>query len=374
MAAKRDYYEILGVSRDASQEEIKKAYRRLALKYHPDRNPSKEAEEKFKEISEAYAVLSDPEKRRLYDAYGHAGIDSRYSYEDIFRGADFSDFSDLFRGFGFGGFEDIFDLFFGGRRSSRSRRGRDLSYDLHLTMEEAFRGTKKTLEIPRVETCESCRGTGARSPEDVETCKVCGGTGQIQKVSTSGFSRFIQITTCDQCGGRGVTVKKKCQTCGGTGQVYRSRKITVDIPAGVDNGHVIRLQGQGEAGEQGAPPGDLYVNIKIKPENGLRREGKDLYLNKWVQYPTAVLGGDVEIDLFGEKVNLHIPAGTPSGTMIRVPGKGMPLPGSPSRGDLYVTVQIDVPRKLSKKAKELIKELSEELQNEKQTRKRLFGL
>lgn len=374
MAAKRDYYEILGVSRDASQDEIKRAYRKLALKYHPDRNPSPEAEEKFKEISEAYAVLSDPEKRRLYDTYGHAGIDSNYSYEDLFRGADFSDFSDLFRGFGFSGIDDIFDMFFGGRRHPRSRRGRDLRYDLKISMEDAYKGAVKTIEIPRVEVCSSCGGSGARTPQDIETCQVCGGTGQVQKVSTSGFSRFVQITTCSSCGGTGQKIKKKCHECGGTGQVYKTRKITVNIPAGVDTGQMIRLAGQGEAGEKGAPPGDLYIYIEVIPENGLRRDGRDLYVNKWVPFPTAALGGKTALKLFGEEIEVEIPPGTPSGTMIKIPGRGMPSTGGGDRGDLYVTVQIDVPHKLSRKAKELIKQLSEELGSDRPARKKFFNL
>ncbi len=369
MAAKKDYYEILGVKRDATQEEIKKAYRRLALKYHPDRNKDPDAEEKFKEISEAYAVLSDPEKRRQYDLFGHEGISEHYSYEDIFRNADFSDiFRDLgfdFSGFGFG-FGDIFDNFFGGGRRSRAsrqpRKGQDRYARLEIKLEEAYRGTEKKVSIEKLELCNHCGGTGAESPDDIETCSRCNGTGQIQNVSGNAFTRFVSITACPECRGTGKKIKRKCHVCNGNGRQLKTKEIKLRIPAGIQSGSMIRVEGEGEPGINGGPPGDLYVEILIAPEKNIRIEGNNILMKEWIDFPTAALGGRKEIDLFGDKIQIDIPAGTSSGSSIKVDGRGMPVsPGSSKRGDLFVEIFIDVPKKLDRETRELIEKLREKL-------------
>ncbi len=368
MPVKRDYYEVLGVSREATKDEIKKAYRKLALKYHPDRNPSPEAEEKFKEISEAYAVLSDAEKRRQYDMFGHAGIEGHYTYEDLFKGVDFSDiFRDLGFDFGFEGFSDFFSSFFGGRRRTETRetRGRDLRFDLVITMEEAFKGVEKEVTVPRTEVCPACKGSRAKPGSSPEKCPACGGSGQIQKVHGNAFTRFVQITTCRECHGEGVIVKEPCNTCGGEGIVQKVRRLKISVPRGVDTGFRLRLRGQGEAGLNGGPEGDLYVFVYVKDEPGVRREGSDLFIHKRISYPKAVFGGKSEIELFGEKIEFEVPEATPSGSTIVVEGKGMPAVGESKRGDLYVTLQIDVPKKLSNRARELIEELAKEIGEEK---------
>lgn len=368
MPAKRDYYEALGISKEATKDEIKKAYRKLALKYHPDRNPSPEAEERFKEISEAYAVLSDAEKRRQYDTFGHAGIEGHYTYEDLFRGVDFSDiFRDLGFDFDFGGFPDFFTSFFGSRRRTETRetRGRDLRFDLAITMEEAFRGVEKEITVPRTEVCPTCRGSRAKPGSSPEKCPVCEGSGQVQKVHGNAFTRFVQITTCRECHGEGIIVKEPCNTCGGEGVVQKVRRLKVTVPPGVDSGFRLRLKGQGEARLNGGPEGDLYVFIYVKDEPGVRREGSDLFVHKRITYPKAVFGGKSEVELFREKIEFEVPEGTPSGSTIVVEGKGMFFIGENRRGDLYITLQIDVPKRLSNKARELIEELAKEIGDEK---------
>lgn len=376
MAKKRDYYEVLGVPRDASKEKIKKAYRKLALEFHPDRNPSKEAEEKFKEISEAYAVLSDPEKRQRYDMYGHQGIEGHYTYEDIFRSVDFSDIlKDLGFNFGFGGFggfTDIFETMFGRRErtDSRSLRGRDLRYDLFISLEDAFKGTEKEITVPRTENCPSCKGSGMKDGARAETCASCQGAGQVQKVSGNSYARFVQITPCTVCRGEGTIITDPCKTCSGEGVVQRVRKIKVEIPKGVDSGFRLRLKGQGEAGSNGGSPGDLYVYVYVRDLPGLRRVDSDLYVTKLISYPLAVFGGSSTIDIFNEKIAFEIPKGTASGSTIVIRGKGMPHIGSNRRGDLYITLHIDVPKHLSDRAKELINELAEELGEKTSKQKR----
>lgn len=373
---KRDYYEVLGVPRTATKEEIKKAYRKLALKLHPDRNPSPQAEEAFKELSEAYAVLSDDEKRALYDRYGHAGIEGRFTPEDIFSNVDFSD---IFRDFGFdfgfggfGGFWDLFDSLFGRsrRRESGPRRGHDLRYDLTLSFEEAFKGTEKELTIPRLETCPACKGRRTRGGATPEACPTCQGTGQVQRVTGNAYSRFIQITSCPDCQGEGVRIADPCPGCRGTGTVEKVRKLTVRIPAGVDTGFRLRLAGQGEAGTGGGPPGDMYVVVHVREARGITRHGYDLRVTRTIPFTTAVFGGTTSVRIVDEEIPVEIPAGTASGSTIVVEGKGMPVLNARKRGDLYVTVHVDVPKKLTPRAEELLRELAAELGDNAAPRKK----
>ena len=357
---KRDYYEILGVSRDATKEEIKRAYRKLALKYHPDRNPSKDAEEKFKEISEAYAVLSDDEKRRQYDMFGHEGIDQRYSYEDIFRGADFGEiFRDLGFDFGFGGFEDFFEHFFG-RGYSRRKRGADLRYDVEISLEDAYHGKSIEVRIPRTERCEVCNGTGAKPGTQPVRCSECGGTGQIQRSRRTAFGIFTQITVCPRCNGKGTIIKTPCPECGGRGVVQKTRTIEVKIPKGIDEGAHLRLVGQGEAGEDGEA-GDLYIVVHMKPHEKFKRDGENLYTEKRITFPEAALGGNLIIETLDGTTTLKISPGTESGDVFKIKGKGMPKMRGFGYGDLYVKIQVETPKKLSRKAKRLIEELSKEI-------------
>jgi len=356
--AKRDYYEILGVPRNASQEEIKKAYRRLALKYHPDRNKSKEAEEKFKEISEAYAVLSDPEKRKLYDMYGHAGIDERYSQEDIFRSAH-AHFEDIFSDLGFGGIDRIFDIFFGGGRRA-PQRGADLRFDMEITLEEAAKGTEKVVRYRRLETCGRCNGTGAEPGSGLITCPACGGSGRVGFTQRTPFGTFSQFTTCSRCGGEGSVVARPCRECGGAGRVERLRKLSVKIPPGVDSGARLRLAGEGEAGEKGAPPGDLYIVVHVREHEIFKRAGNDLYVEVPITFSQAALGAEIEVPTIdGDTEKVKIPAGTQTGEVFRIRGRGMPVLNGYGRGDLLVRVVVRTPTKLSREERELFEKLAE---------------
>ncbi|MBN1383964.1 MAG: molecular chaperone DnaJ [Elusimicrobia bacterium] len=368
---KRDYYEILGISKGASEDEIKKAYRNLALQFHPDRVPEekkKEAEERFKEISEAYAVLSAPDKRKLYDQYGHAGIDGRYSAEDIFRNADFSGFEDIFSGGGGfggfstgGGFDDLLSsLFgggFGGRRSRRSgpSRGSDLEYRLAVSLEEAFGGCEKTVDLYNAHTCSSCRGTGAKPGTSKKTCPTCKGAGTVRY--SRGFFSLQQ--TCSKCGGSGEIVGTPCPTCAGRGKVKKHSKITVKIPAGVDTGNTIRVRGKGEAGEKGGPTGDLYIVVKVSKHRIFQREGENIYVEVPIGFATAALGGEITVPTLNGNVSMKIPSGTSSNKTFRLKGKGMPFVNSSRTGDEYVTVFITPPTNLTTRQKELLREFAE---------------
>ena len=359
LAIKRDYYEVLGVNKNATPEEIKQAYRKLAVQCHPDRVPpekKKEAEEKFKEVSEAYAVLSDPEKRVQYDRFGHAGIDQRYTYEDIFRGVDFgSIFEDL--GFGTSIFGDVFSDFFGfgGRRKRGPQRGADLEYALTLTLEEASTGAEKNIDLYHTETCSLCRGTGAKPGTGKRSCPECKGRGQVSS-AFGGFFTFSQ--TCPRCYGAGEITETPCPQCQGRGKVKKSSKISVKIPPGVDTGSAIRVRGKGEAGEMGGPPGDLYIVTRIEKHPILTREGSDLYCEVPISFPVACLGGEVIVPTLDGKVKLKIPPATPANKIFRLSGKGMPSLHSRARGDEYVRVTIQVPTKLSEKQKELLREFA----------------
>ncbi|MBF0385164.1 MAG: molecular chaperone DnaJ [Candidatus Omnitrophica bacterium] len=356
---KRDYYQILGVEKNASLQQIKKAYRSLALKHHPDRvqeSEKKQAEEKFKEISEAYGVLSDPKKRELYDQYGHSGIDQQFTSEDIFRGADFSGLEDVFsRIFGdTGGGESIFDFFGmggGSRRSGRrSQRGADIQYEINITLEEAYQGVEKKIKVPRNEHCTDCKGTGAKNGTELKSCQTCGGQGQTY--ISSGFFRMQQ--TCHSCQGQGQIIKEQCPNCQGRGAVKVTQTIDVTIPKGVDSNSRLRVAGKGEVGRDGA--GNLYLYVNVLAHDKFQREGNDLYMELPIPFTVAALGGDVSVVTLDGNVEMKIPSGTPSDKTFRLRGKGMPDVRGNDIGDLYAKVIIDVPKKLSIQQRKLLEE------------------
>jgi molecular chaperone DnaJ len=354
--AERDYYEILGVPKDAQKDMIKDAYRKLALQYHPDRNKSPEAEGRFKEISEAYAVLSDDEKRREYDSYGKQRIYQEYSPEDLFRGANFAD---IFKDMGFGGFNDIFSQFFGAG-AQRRNRGEDLTYHLQLKLEDVISESTREIETPRAEVCKVCNGSGAKPGTTPRQCQTCGGSGQVQKVQSAGFARLVRVTPCNKCGGRGFIVTSPCKECGGRGNVERTRKISVVIPAGVEDGQTLRLRGEGNAGENGEPPGDLYIMVNIRQHPVFHRQANDVVVELKAGIAEAALGTEASVPTLYGDVKLSIPAGTQPGTVFKVKGKGMPKPGGWGKGDEYVRVQVEVPRNLTDSQKELLKKFSAE--------------
>ena len=364
MSTKRDYYEVLGVSKTASKDQIKDAYRKLALQYHPDRNKAPEAEEKFKEISEAYAVLSDDEKRSQYDQLGHAGFDQRYTSEDIFRGADFdSIFRDI--GFGSGQFSDIFSMFFGGRDfRERETRGRDLGYELQITLEEAASGTEREIQVDRTERCDVCGGSGAAPGTQPRTCPRCNGAGRIQTSTRNAFGTFVRVVPCPTCGGRGRIIDKACPKCRGGGLISRERRITVKIPPGIDEGYQLRLAGEGDMTSGAEQPGDLYVIIHIAPHQYFRRDEDDLLYSLKVGFPQAALGADVTIPTLEGTTMVKLDPGTQPGQIIRLKGKGMPRFRSYGRGDLLVRVSIGVPEKLTQRQRSLLEELAKEFDQE----------
>jgi molecular chaperone DnaJ len=355
----RDYYEILGVSRSATDQEIKSAYRKLALKHHPDRNQgSKHAEEQFKEAAEAYAVLADPQKRAAYDRFGHAGVNAAAGAG--FDPSVFTGFEDILGGLG-----DIFgfgDLFGGGRRRGGPQRGADLRYDLEITFDESARGIETTIQIPRAELCDTCGGTGAAKGSGPTTCPTCHGRGQLRY--QQGF--FTVARTCAQCRGTGQIVANPCETCHGAGRVNKERKITVKIPAGIATGQRLRLAGDGEHGAAGGPPGDLYVVIIVQEHEFFRRDGNDLYCEIPVNFTTLALGGEIAVPTVdGGTEKVSVPAGTESASTFRVRGKGMPDVTGRGRGDMLVTVSVKVPRKVSKEQRQLLEQLAKALPAEK---------
>lgn len=355
--SRRDYYEVLSVSRSANEQEIKSAYRKLALKYHPDRNPGdKQAEDHFKEAAEAYSVLGDAEKRARYDRFGHAGVSGANQgagpgfNPDIF--ADFSDILGDFFGFGGG---------FGGGRRGGPARGTDLRFDLEITFDESYNGVEKTIQIPRDEHCDTCQGSGAAPGTSRETCPQCRGTGQLR--FQQGF--LVVARTCGQCGGSGQITRTPCQACRGTGRTTRDRRVTVRIPAGIAEGQRLRLHGEGEHGSAGGPPGDLYVVVHVQTHALFTRDGDDLYVDVPVPYPTMALGGTFVIDGPAGEIDVHVSAGTQSGTLIPFRGKGMASVAGRGRGTLFVRVNTEVPRKLSKEQKKLIESLGKTMPVEK---------
>jgi molecular chaperone DnaJ len=351
--SKRDYYEVLAVARDASDQQIKSAYRKLALKYHPDRNPgNRDAEEHFKEAAEAYAVLADSEKRALYDRFGHAGVSGVGAGAGGFDPTVFADFGDIFAGlgdmFGFG------DIFGGRRRRGGPQRGADLRYDLEITFDEAYEGAETSIQIPREETCETCNGSGAAAGSTPEVCSGCRGSGQVRY--QQGFLTVAR--TCPTCGGTGRMISKPCQACRGAGRVGRERKITVKIPPGIATGQRLRLYGEGEHGTSGGPAGDLYVVIHVQEHPVFHREGDDLYCELPVTFPTLALGGPLRVPVVGGEDEVTVPSGTQPGTRFKLRGKGMPNVSGRGKGDLYVIARAAVPKKLTREQKQLLEELA----------------
>ncbi|NLW90503.1 MAG: molecular chaperone DnaJ [Syntrophomonadaceae bacterium] len=350
MATKRDYYELLGVSRNATPEEIKSAYRKMARKYHPDVNREDEnASEKFKEINDAYEVLSDPQKRSAYDTYGH----------DAFDPTKTGGFGGGF-GEGMGGFGDIFDLLFGGggggrRARSGPQRGADRELRMDINFEDAVFGLQKEIEVTRVEQCEHCKGNGAEPGTPIKTCSTCQGTGQARTVQSTPFGRFETVRPCTKCGGEGKTIEKPCSECKGTGSTRKTRRIDVRIPAGIDSGSRLRIQGEGEQGFRGGPPGDLFISIGVKPHATFKRDGYTLITTVEVDFVQAALGSEMNIPLLGGASHkLTIPEGTQPGDVITVRSKGIPYLHSHRQGDLKVIIKVTIPKKLSKKQKEML--------------------
>ena len=360
---KKDYYKILGVSKDATREEIKKAYKRLAKKYHPDVSKEADASEKFKEINEAAAVLGDDSKRQHYDQFGTT---------EGMGGFDFSgfDFSDFMGGSSFD-FGDIFDQFLGGgifgrgRRRRGPKRGADLRYDLEITLEEAATGTTKTILVPKLETCDKCKGKGAVNESDIKTCDECNGTGTVRQARRTPFGMFQTTTTCRKCGGQGIVIKEPCPLCDGNGRIEKNKKIEVNIPAGVDNGIKLRVQDEGEAGELGGQHGDLYVFIHVEEHKIFRREDNDIYLDCPISFKQAVLGDNIEVPTLDGKAELKIPSGTQTDTIFRMKNKGIPDLHGYGKGDQMVRVIVQIPTKLSKKQKDLIEQFDKEFKNKK---------
>lgn len=347
--ANKDFYEVLGVDKSASEDEIKKAFKKAALKYHPDRNKGdKEAEEKFKEVNEAYQVLSDAEKRQRYDQFGTADFNGAQGFD----GFDFG---------GFGGFGDIFSDIFGGGFSSSSsrknapRKGADLEYNLNLTFEEAVYGCKKEIRVTRKEKCETCSGTGAKPGTSSKTCTKCHGSGRVQMQRRTPLGVMSTTTVCDACNGEGKIIEEPCTTCRGTGKERKTRTITVNVPAGVDTGNVMPFRGQGEAGENGGPAGDLYVNIRVAPHKSFKRNGYDIHMETHISFAKAAFGTDIKVPTVEGDVTYKIPAGTQPGTVFRLKGKGVQRVNSTIKGDHYVKVIVDVPKTLNEKQEEALR-------------------
>ena len=371
---KRDYYEVLGVQKGATEEEIKKAYKKMARKYHPDLNPGdKEAEEKFKEVNEAYEVLSDSEKKARYDQFGFAGVDPNFGAGGGGYGGG--------AGFDFGDLGDIFGSFFGGgfgggqtrRNPNAPQRGESIRMNLTISFEEAAFGCEKELELDRYESCETCHGSGAAPGTSPETCPDCGGSGVVQTRRQTPMGVFASTAPCSRCGGRGKIIKEPCKDCRGSGMVRRRRKIQASVPAGIDNGQTISIRGQGHAGKNGGPAGDLLVTITVRPHELFRREGTSVLCEAPITFPQAVLGAELEIPTIDGKVKYDIPEGTQSGTTFRLKGKGIPALNGRGRGDQYVTVYIETPRNLNREQKEALKKFAEAVgENNYEERKSFF--
>lgn len=347
--SKRDYYEVLGLSRDATPEEIKKAFRRLAMKYHPDRNKSADAGERFKAINEAYEALSDPERRAMYDRFGHAGAESPFA-----RG---------FEGFGFGGLGDIFDAFFGGTTARRRtpRRGADRRQHLTLTFEEAAFGCEKQVEVTGVEVCSRCNGLRAEPGTEPERCTNCNGTGEVRRVQHSIFGQFVNVSTCDRCGGEGRAVSHPCRTCRGSGHEKRTRVLEVKFPGGIDDGSQLRLSGEGDVGLYGGPRGNLYLQVSVQPHKLFQRDGDDLIYHLELNIAQAALGDEVQIPTLDGDESLRIAPGTQSGEVFVLRGRGVPHLRASGRGDLLVRAQVVTPKNLTAEQKRLLSQLAQSL-------------
>ena len=358
MAVKRDYYEILGVDRNATEEEIKKAFRKLAFQYHPDRNHDKDATEKFKEVNEAYVVLSSPEKRAKYDRYGHSGLDGSL-------GQDFGDI-------GFGGLGDIFDAFFGGMGTATDTRyqpvqGSDIVQHVTVTLEEAATGCERDIKITRLENCTQCKGTGIKPGTKPERCPDCNGSGQIRRVQQSLFGRFINIVTCPRCHGQGEIIKEPCPQCSGSGRQRVSRTITITIPPGVNNDTRLSIKGEGDAGIRGGLPGNLHINVTVLPHPLFTREGDDIYYDLKINFAQAALGDEVEIPTLNGKTRLKIPAGAQHGMTFRLKDKGIPNLRGYGKGDEIIRLIVVTPQKLTKDQKRLFEELLKTFQSSSET-------
>lgn len=363
MAGKRDYYEVLGLARDADLDAIKKAYRRLAIQLHPDRNKAPDAEEKFKELSEAYAVLSDPGKKARYDQFGHAGIDQQYSSEDLFRTINFND---LFGGMGL---DSLFAQMFGfggagGGGRGGPGRGRDLQVAHSITLEQAFTGADADLTYWRLESCEHCKGSGAEPGTRVDTCPTCRGSGQAVRLVRTAFGTLQQVGACPDCNGEGRRVTTPCKSCKGSGHARHKRTVTVHVPPGIESGQSLRVSGQGEVGPRGGPSGDLYVEVHVQDHPRFHREGADLLTEVPVSFPQAVLGTALELETLDGTVELQVPAGAETGKTLRLRGKGMPYLRGSGRGDLHVRLRVVTPTKLNDRTRHLMEELAKELDGE----------
>lgn len=362
MAAKEDFYDILGVSKDATDQELKKAYRQLSKKYHPDVNKESGAEEKFKQIQEAYEVLSDGNKRAAYDQYGHASTDPNFGagggFGGGFGGGGFGGAG------GFGGFEDIFDQFFGGGGGRSSdplapRQGEDLQYVMDLEFEEAIFGKETTIKYNRDETCGTCGGDGAKPGTHPVTCHKCHGSGTIQVERQTPLGRVMTRQVCDVCGGTGQEIKEKCPTCHGSGRVKERHSVKVTVPAGVEDGNQMRLQGQGDAGYNGGPYGDLYVIFRVKPSQTFERQGSEIYYELTINFVQASLGDEVEVPTVHGKVKLKIPAGTQNGALFRLKGKGAPRLRRAGNGDQQIKVNVEIPKELTEEQTELLRKYAD---------------
>ena len=370
--SKRDYYEVLEVNKGANDQELKKAYRKLAMKYHPDRNPDNpEAEDQFKEVNEAYEVLSDSQKRANYDQFGHAGVNGG--------AGGFGDFS----GSGFGGFEDIFgdmfgDIFggsFGGGRARKRtgpEKGADIRYSINLTFEEAAFGVEKEVKIRRNEKCNDCNGSGAKPGTNKKTCSACNGSGEIKQAQRTPFGTMMNVRTCNVCHGSGSVIETPCAKCSGSGEIKKEKQISIKVPAGVDEGSAIRLTGEGELGLRGGPRGDLYVVINVAPHKLFRREGIDVYCEMPITFVQATLGDELEVPTLDGRVKYKISEGTQSGTVFRLREKGIPRLRSTGRGDQYVKVQVEIPKKITDSQKELLRQFSKESGEEMHEQRKNF--